>query len=125
MSTINYDTIETKLKNIKAFELSRILAFDHADSVELRKGYYKQQNMQNMHYMYMFLIGSYVVLFVTACGMLFFHQESNLKKKLITVCALFIMPLLITKLLIIVIYMIQYMKKKLHLLTTNISTQYD
>jgi hypothetical protein len=125
MSTINYNTIDTKLQNIKAFELSRILAFDHADSVELRKGYYKQQNMIMMHYIYVFLIGVYIAMFIGACGMLFFHQESSLKKKLITVCTLFIMPLFITKLLIIFIYMIQHMKKKLHILTTNISTQYD
>lgn len=122
----NYLAIKEKLINIKNLELSQLLDMTNDDSVEIRKGFYKEQNMQNMQMIYTLLLRIYVVVFVLACGMLFFHKESSMQKKFITICVLFIMPLLMTKLIILVVTIVQYSKNKIipMIIPNNISRQY-
>ena len=121
-TSFTYDNIRQKLDKIRLLELSKLLNIDGNNAVELRKGYYKQQNMRNLHYIYLFLLSLYVILFIMTCGMLFFHKESTIKKKFLTLGILFVMPLFITKSIMLLVYAIHFIKKKISIM--NISSEY-
>lgn len=92
---------------------------DDNTNKDIRKGYYKQQHLRYMNYFFFFLIFLYIGLFIYACVTLYRKNEMKPVKKFGIVFALFFLPLFSTKLLLIVLYIMQtlykYMPKNVRL----------
>lgn len=80
---------------------------------EIRKGYYKQEKLNNMDKLFLFFMFVYIVFFIFACVMLYRKDEMNVGKKLGIIFVLFFLPLLTTKLLLIILYAMQSVNEKL------------
>lgn len=80
---------------------------------EIRKGYYKQEKLNNMDKLFLFFIFVYIVLFLIACVMLYRKDEMNVGKKIGILFVLLFLPLFSTKLLLIILYILQSFHKKL------------
>lgn len=80
---------------------------------ELRKGYYKQEKLNNMDKLFLFFIFVYIIFFLIACVMLYRKDEIYVGKKIGILLVLLFLPLFSTKLLIIVLYMMQSFHKKI------------
>lgn len=80
---------------------------------EIRKGYYKQEKLNNMDKLFLFFIFVYIVFFMIACVMLYRKDEMNVGKKLGILFVLLFLPLFSTKLLLIILYIMQSFNKKL------------
>jgi len=79
---------------------------------EIRKGYYKQEKLNNMDKLYLFFIFVYIVFFLIACVMLYRKDEMNVGKKIGIIFVLLFLPLFSTKLLLIILYIMQSFNKK-------------
>jgi hypothetical protein len=80
---------------------------------EIRKGYYKQEKLNNMDKLFLFFIFVYIVFFLIACVMLYRKNEMNVGKKLGILFVLLFLPLFSTKVLLIILYVMQSFNKKL------------
>jgi hypothetical protein len=80
---------------------------------EIRKGYYKQEKLNNMDKLFLFFIFVYIVFFLIVCVLLYRKDEMNVGKKLGIIFVLLFLPLFSTKLLLIILYIMQSFNKKL------------
>ena len=80
---------------------------------EIRKSYYKQETLKNMHYLFLFLIVVYIVFFIFACVVFYRKDDLNVAKKVGTLLVLFLLPILLTKLLLIILFIMQTFHKKI------------
>ena len=80
---------------------------------EIRKGYYKQEKLNNMDKLFLFFIFVYIVFFIIACVMLYRKDEMNVSKKVGIIFVLLFLPLFSTKLLLIILYTMQSFNSKL------------
>lgn len=80
---------------------------------EIRKGYYKQEKLNNMDKLFLFFIFVYIVFFIIACVMLYRKDEMNVSKKVGIIFVLLFLPLFSTKLLLIILYIMQSFNSKL------------
>lgn len=80
---------------------------------EIRNGYYKQEQLKNMDKLFLFFIFVYILLFLAACVILYRKQEMPVGKKILIIFVLFCLPLLSTKLLLIILYIMQTFNTKL------------
>jgi len=116
--------IENLIESIKENELKDYIQVYLNDSFngeniedntnkEIRKGYYKQEKLNNMDKLFLFFIFIYVVFFLIACVMLYRKDEMNVGKKIGILFVLLFLPLFSTKLLLIILYIMQSFHKKL------------
>lgn len=110
---------EFNFENIKIAE-ERMT--DNANK-EKRKGYYKQQKLDYMNYLYLFLIFVYIVFFIVSCVIMYRKNEMNVAKKVGVLFVLLLLPLVSTKVLLVILYIMQsfqkYLPKNIHMEKIN------
>lgn len=80
---------------------------------EIRKGYYKQEKLNNMDKLFLFFIFGYIAFFIIVCIILYKKYEINIGKKICLISVLLFLPLFSTKLLLVILYIIQFFNKKI------------
>lgn len=80
---------------------------------EIRKSYYKQEKLNNLDKLFLFLTFLYIFFFIVVCVILYRKDEVNIAKKIGTLFVLLFLPIFSTKILLIILYIIQHFYKKL------------
>ena len=78
---------------------------------QIRNGYYKQQKLKYMNYLYLFLITIYILCFIGTCVILYKKDEMKTIVKIAILLSLFFLPIFSTKLLLIILYIMQSFQK--------------
>ena len=78
---------------------------------ENRKSYYKQQELIYMDYFFYFLVFVYIVILIISCVTMYRKTEMNIAKKVGILGFLFFLPIFSTKILIIILFLMQSFNK--------------
>ena len=74
---------------------------------DIRKGYYKDDTLRYMQYLFSFLIFIYTLFFIYSCVILYRRNEMKATKKFGLLIGIFMLPLLCTKGLLLILHVIQ------------------
>ena len=78
---------------------------------ENRKSYYKQQELIYMDYFFYFLVFVYIVFLIISCVTMYRKNEMNITKKVGILVFLFFLPIFSTKILLIILFLMQTFNK--------------
>jgi hypothetical protein len=77
----------------------------------IRSSFYKQQKLNYMDYFYYFFIFLYVFIFIILCVLLYKKTLINMNKKIFILISLFCLPIVSTKILLLVLFLMQTLHK--------------
>lgn len=117
---------EKELRKLSEIYLDKMYKLDEKEESDtnIRKGYYKQEKIRYLDYVYLILIVVYIIFYIISCVRIYRKEEMKITKKVIILIILFILPIFSTKILLIVLFIIQgfykYLPKNVHMEKINL-----